>query len=187
MFCKACGYHLVGIATNQCPECARAFDPADASSFDAVPRRTRLKRWLKRLAIICVILALVAVFFPRKYVVCELSLRPPGGTPFQIRRTQLGPPTWLAKLGVSYPGWTVHAPPSIPSMNQVFLKASGRRLKFFKTEALGSCTSSANGSYGSIKINGVVAIPDNAAAIFKTIIPDMLADRSFGTTIGSGP
>ncbi len=33
IFCRDCGYALDGLRTHECPECGRAFDPADPSSF----------------------------------------------------------------------------------------------------------------------------------------------------------
>jgi hypothetical protein len=30
MYCPKCGYQLIGLSENRCPECGRAFEPADA-------------------------------------------------------------------------------------------------------------------------------------------------------------
>lgn len=35
MLCRGCGYSLKGLDRNCCPECARAFDASDPSTFDA--------------------------------------------------------------------------------------------------------------------------------------------------------
>jgi hypothetical protein len=36
-------------------------------------------------------------------------------------------------------------------------------------------------------INDVLATPENAAALFETILPDMAAGRSYGVSLGSLP
>ena len=36
--CLGCGYWLRGLTTPMCPECGRAFDPGDLSTFDHDPR-----------------------------------------------------------------------------------------------------------------------------------------------------
>ena len=47
MFCRSCGYALIGLPANRCPECGRDFDPADPKTFLARPRRTVLRRIVK--------------------------------------------------------------------------------------------------------------------------------------------
>jgi hypothetical protein len=42
--CLDCNYSLHGLMTDRCPECGRAFDPGDASSFNAGRRLTWLDR-----------------------------------------------------------------------------------------------------------------------------------------------
>lgn len=43
--CLKCGYALRGLHEAMCPECGRAFDPADASTYRL--GRTVIKRWRK--------------------------------------------------------------------------------------------------------------------------------------------
>lgn len=46
MYCRSCDYSLVGLPAGKCPECARAFDPADPASYEALPRdRTRRQQY----------------------------------------------------------------------------------------------------------------------------------------------
>jgi len=46
MYCRSCNYKLDGLHTAKCPECARAFDPADPASYADLPRtRTRLQQY----------------------------------------------------------------------------------------------------------------------------------------------
>jgi hypothetical protein len=39
MFCRGCGYALIGLPGNRCPECGREFDPVDPHTFLSHPRR----------------------------------------------------------------------------------------------------------------------------------------------------
>lgn len=50
MYCQSCRHDLSGLATESCPECARPFDPADPTTFDARPHASR-RRHLITLAI----------------------------------------------------------------------------------------------------------------------------------------
>lgn len=47
MHCLTCSYNLANLPTGACPECGRAFDRDDPSTFDS---RTRMQRILIRLA-----------------------------------------------------------------------------------------------------------------------------------------
>jgi hypothetical protein len=55
MYCWQCGYNLFGLSESRCPECGRAFDPANRGSYRRYPPMT----WLHRTAL--VVLAIVAV------------------------------------------------------------------------------------------------------------------------------
>jgi hypothetical protein len=57
MFCRRCGYALIGLPSNRCPECGREFDPANPRTFLAHPRRVVLRRII-RIAIILLCLTL---------------------------------------------------------------------------------------------------------------------------------
>lgn len=47
MFCRGCSYDLESLVTGACPECGRAFDRDDPSTFDS---RTRMHRLVVRIA-----------------------------------------------------------------------------------------------------------------------------------------
>jgi hypothetical protein len=47
MFCRGCGYALIGLPSNRCPECGREFDPENRKTFLARPRRVVLRRIIK--------------------------------------------------------------------------------------------------------------------------------------------
>ena len=50
IFCRKCGYALIGLSEARCPECGRPFDPADPRSFLRLPHTWSLRRWLRRLS-----------------------------------------------------------------------------------------------------------------------------------------
>jgi hypothetical protein len=60
MFCKKCGYVLVGLESRVCPECGRTFDPANRRTFAARPPRRWAWRWGKRLAALVLLVMLTA-------------------------------------------------------------------------------------------------------------------------------
>jgi len=51
MYCRACGYKLVGLPAGPCPECAAPFDPAVPASF----RATERPLWPRWFAAACVL------------------------------------------------------------------------------------------------------------------------------------
>jgi len=61
MYCRRCGYALVGLPENRCPECGRAFDPANPKSYLANSRQWTRRRWLRRILLAGVCLAALAV------------------------------------------------------------------------------------------------------------------------------
>ncbi|MGP1347212.1 MAG: hypothetical protein ACTS3F_11180 [Phycisphaerales bacterium] len=60
IYCKRCGYDLS--ATHDlilCPECGRAFDPSNKSTFDTTPRQEIRKRLARRVLLIIALTALI--------------------------------------------------------------------------------------------------------------------------------
>ena len=45
VYCKKCRYWLIGLVTNRCPECGRAFDLSDSRTYSGKPRSSR-RRWI---------------------------------------------------------------------------------------------------------------------------------------------
>src|SRR3954464_2705525 len=60
MFCKGCGYALVGLESRVCPECGRAFDPANRRTFARKPPRGWVWRWGRRVLALVLLLMLTA-------------------------------------------------------------------------------------------------------------------------------
>jgi hypothetical protein len=50
MYCRHCGYALVGLSQNRCPECGRPFDPSNPRTFLSRPKGWRVRQWLRRIA-----------------------------------------------------------------------------------------------------------------------------------------
>lgn len=65
MRCKSCHYPLTKLPEHRCPECGRAFDPGDASTWEleALAKR-RAWTWVMLVTIIVLVLFLIAVFIP---------------------------------------------------------------------------------------------------------------------------
>jgi len=55
MHCLRCDYDLRGVACRTCPECARTFDPADPSTWSALPARRR-NRWRRFWVVVALLL-----------------------------------------------------------------------------------------------------------------------------------
>ncbi|MBL9031303.1 MAG: hypothetical protein JNM80_06305 [Phycisphaerae bacterium] len=51
MFCFGCRYDLRSIAASRCPECGRAFDPADARTYSRAVR-AEAPRWVLALGLV---------------------------------------------------------------------------------------------------------------------------------------
>ena len=68
LFCHGCGYALIGLPGNRCPECGRDFDPANPHTFLTHPRRVALRRII-RIVLVLLCLALA----PGGYVLLPLE------------------------------------------------------------------------------------------------------------------
>lgn len=103
-FCRDCGYSLQGLTTHRCPECGRAFDPADPKTMNMGRRAGRLARWLCRpirwrwlIAFFCLAtLAVVSTSRPQAGPVQTWDLTPIDVLPYLSARALR--PIW-------YPGW----------------------------------------------------------------------------------
>lgn len=190
VYCASCGYDLAGLPAGKCPECERAFDPGDAGTFDAWPRRAWRRRWIRRGLIAAAVIAAMAALAPRGYVEGTLAIEDGAGTIREFRRMQLVPPGWLTTAtGWNYPGWTSHATSSgTARMWKFTLKTRGSVYGLRGAEGMGSSMATGVGQ-DPVKhtLNGVVVSPENADAVFRSILPDMAAGRSYGVTLGTVP
>jgi Leucine rich repeat len=60
MFCRKCGYALVGLESQVCPECGRPFDPGNRKTFARRPPRGWVWRWGRRVVALLLLVALAA-------------------------------------------------------------------------------------------------------------------------------
>ena len=58
MYCRKCRYPLVGLQTQKCPECGRAFEPNDPKTFVTSPRRLTRR-------------SLEFILIPSAFIVCS--------------------------------------------------------------------------------------------------------------------
>ena len=99
--CLKCHYLLRGLVEPVCPECGRPFDPADPTTFLAAPPR---RKWVKRLAIVSVLLLVGFALFPRKVDRLDLTVTCHGcWEQLVATRRELRAPDWVP---LRYPGYT---------------------------------------------------------------------------------
>lgn len=112
--CKGCGYLLRDLGNNVCPECGRAFDPADAATYVANPTVDRWRRRLVRLSVAVAVILIALAFCPRGFRRGILTVTCPDcGHQTIVRRWEIRAPIWLA---VRYPG---HSSTSVLQTDQV--------------------------------------------------------------------
>ena len=103
--CRKCGYAIVGIAANRCPECGGTIDPSNPRTFD---RSAKARSWRRRRRVLLTCTLIVATIFavaPRDHIRASIAYHRGAGMPQErITRTLLVPPRWLARI--PYPRWT---------------------------------------------------------------------------------
>jgi hypothetical protein len=180
IYCKHCGYDLMGLTPGRCPECARAFDPSDAATFDPRPRASRRRRWTRRGLVALGLFAIAFTFAPRGYTKGTLILPGKSGCT-EFSRIQLIAPTWIP---VRYPGWTRRHPvPALPG-GGFSLTATGRLLTPSGWADMGSCSASGS-EQGAYALNGQRLTPQNADAVLDTILVPMAQQKAFAVRFGA--
>ncbi len=102
-FCSGCGYRLRGLPTAICPECGKAFDPTDASTFRVGVFDQRWV-WAKRIEIVLLVGAIVFAIVPRGLLRASAKFTCADcGLTHTVSRWQLEPPRWIR---FRYPGST---------------------------------------------------------------------------------
>ncbi len=105
--CRGCGYLLRGLIEPICPECGRAFDPSDPTSYVPDPSVRNRRRWIIRISTAAVVAVVGFFIFPRGINKGDLTLTCPGcGYQVIVERWELAPPSWIP---VRYPGYTSSA------------------------------------------------------------------------------
>ncbi len=111
--CLGCGYSLYGLPANVCPECGRAFDPLDVTTFDSRTPATRRRKWIVRgIVVACLGLVYFAVG-PRRLAIGHIHLACKTCTQsVTTYRFEPIPPTWIPGR---YPAfrWTTRTPPVV--------------------------------------------------------------------------
>lgn len=51
LYCRRCGYALVGLSANRCPECGRPFDPTDRRTFTRYPHSGLVRYWIRKIVL----------------------------------------------------------------------------------------------------------------------------------------
>jgi len=101
--CLTCGYLLHGLPRPLCPECGRAFDPSDESTFDTRPPGWRKRRRIKRGASALAVGLLLFAFAPRGILKGELTFTcNVCGEQTTVHRRELESPRWMP---FRYPSW----------------------------------------------------------------------------------
>jgi len=111
--CLSCGYRLRGLPQPVCPECGRTFDPGDVRSYDSHPKRSRRRRWIKRVVVVLLIVAVGYGLFPRSMIKSSVAFNcTVCGQGITVTRWQPVSPTWVP---ARYPGYTGSTQTSSPT------------------------------------------------------------------------
>lgn len=182
--CLSCGYQLRGLPEAVCPECARAFDPLDPTTFDGDPSRRRRRKWIVRS---CVVLALVVMLFglgPRRVMTGAVTFTCKHCLDKQtVKRWELMPPRWIP---VRYPGigWR-----QVTADRTVTENARKCAKHFYDVNVradirVGKCSLTCRPGLGDIvTVNGRITTPRTAPAVLKSL----MAPSSMGITISEVP
>ena len=81
MYCSACEYDLNGLKAGNCPECGRAFEPADPDSFLVTASRARRKRYYAVAGALAVMLGIVGWYAIRSDAPIQLFMVVIAGIP----------------------------------------------------------------------------------------------------------
>ncbi len=106
MYCRKCGYALVGLSEDRCPECGRAFDPANPRTFRRKPLLSGVRLWLVRLALataalvagLLIVEGSVAGWYYRGWRAEQEALAPIRQVTANVIRTTVTGPRWCHRL-----------------------------------------------------------------------------------------
>ena len=168
--CLGCGYWLRGLTTPMCPECGRAFDPGDLSTFDHDPHARRRRRRAARIAVWGTVIVLVAVFAPRGIMKSGMIFTCAHcGQKITVTRWEARPPSWFPGqyLGLS---WTTRKEPS-PSKTTALCTRHTYVVSLRVEMRSGWCTGSGSPDAGEcVHVNGWKATPETASDILHRMM-----------------
>jgi len=169
--CLRCGYLLRGLPIPVCPECGRAFDPADASTYDLRPPDWRRRWWIKRGGILAVAGVVLLAFFPRALLKSNLTFRcAVCGETTTVYRWEPKPPRWIP---FRYPGlhWTSRTPVT-PTGNAppCRIHYDGVSVRFDLYNGGWASAKSMSGQWDVLTLNGLVTTVETAPEVLKQLM-----------------
>lgn len=180
--CRAGGYKLFGLSEPICPECGRAFDPRDATTYvlDPVVRRRR-RRVMRTAAFVLVAIALF-FFAPRRLLRLSVTFTcTVCGESSTVKRFEPCPASWLM---IRYPGFSTRTGPVFPSGSSPSAAACKTHAYLVSVRAdfpAGSCTGTATATAAEVVlVNGQITTPQTAENVLK----DLSAPSNAGISIG---
>ncbi|MCG3131507.1 MAG: hypothetical protein FLDDKLPJ_02300 [Phycisphaerae bacterium] len=173
-FCLFCGYNLHGLPSDLCPECGRAFDPANPRTFDVRPggRHRAIRRRATRAVLATLVLFIAWALFPRGTTRTFITFRcTQCGKSLTVTRREPVPAAWCP---LRLPGWTSRSEASgVDAEGDLRPACAGdhpAKVHAFDLGAIkiGTDITPSDGPY-IISINGLSMTPDNAPAILKAM------------------
>ena len=169
--CLRCGYFLRGLPTPVCPECGRAFDPADASTYDLRPPDWRRRQWIRRSGILAIASVVLLAFFPRALLKSNLTFQCAAcGERRTVYRWEPKPPRWIS---LRYPGfhWTSRTP-ATPTEDAPPCRIHSDNVSVrFDMHNGGWCSGAGTSGAGAVlTLNGVVTTVETAPEVLKHLM-----------------
>lgn len=186
--CLTCGYLLRGLDESVCPECARAFDPEDQTTYNVEPRRRRRRR-IKRLIIALVAAGLMlTALWPSGMNRAQITFSDTTtGHTIQVKRWEPQSPSWLP---IRYPGfhWTTNTPDRPDNSLGIGLFTIVVNSQFAEGSRISFTSDATDGS--DLTINGIPTAPENAVEILRLYTdadnPRIQIKGSFGSLSSGG-
>ena len=184
--CAGCGYMLRGLDGRFCPECGRAFDPDDNTTFLSGPARSVYRKWIARGIVTLVLLAVIVAFCPRGILRSQMvfACRKCGQTT-TVTRYELKPPGYLQWR---YPGFSrtvvTESPKDADKPKFVCMQHDYSfkvRLEWRDGLVTGNLSQAVAGGF---YVNGYVVDPTNAAAVMEKVTGNSAVGVVLG---GTGP
>lgn len=169
--CLKCGYLLCGLPTSVCPECGRAFDPTDASTYDLRPPEWRKRRIKRIVFVVAGCIALWVVFGPRALLQGKLEFKcAVCGETSTYYRWEPKPPRWIAQRFSGGFNWSHHSVPPPGRPPRCRFHSYGVSVKFDMHNG-GWCSGSAmSGAGGVLTLNGMLTTVETAPEVLAQLM-----------------